>query len=79
VQPLAHLLRGFISKGDGEDARGEHPLLKYELRYSMRKHPSLSTSRASEYEDRPISMNHSLSLRVVEPLGEVRLRSGRIL
>jgi hypothetical protein len=75
MQPLAHLLGGFVGEGYSENARGGDPLFEDKLGHSVCKHSSLATSSASENKNGTVSMRDSSRLRLIEPLGEVRLRS----
>ena len=73
--PLAHLARGLVGEGDGEDARRVHPE-RDEVRDPRRDHARLARARAREDQQRALGREHGLALLGVEALEQRARRRG---
>src|SRR4051812_45950922 len=66
LDALAHLLRGLVREGDGEDVVGRDVLLGDEVGDANRDDARLPRPRAREYEQRPFGRLYGLALPLVK-------------
>jgi hypothetical protein len=68
LEPLLHLRRGLVRKGDREDAAGVDAALANEVRDPARDHAGLAAPCAREDQKRPIAVQHRLALGGIQLL-----------
>jgi len=63
---LLHLLRGFVSKGDGSDVRRAETAFLDQVGDLLRDHARLAGAGAGQYEQGAIKIADSFALRRIE-------------
>ena len=68
LHPLAHLLRGLVGEGDGEDLARPRLPGAHQVGDPVGQDARLARSRAGEDEQGPLSVENGLALGLVQPL-----------
>ena len=66
VEPLAHLARGLVGKGDGEQLRRKRAAAADDIREPGRQHPGLAGAGAGQHQHRTVDRLDGTPLRIVE-------------
>ncbi len=81
LDPLAHLLGGFVGEGDREDLARPGGAGRQQVGDPVGEHAGLAGAGAGQHQQRPLAVAHRLALRLVQlrqqPLGAVGAGLGR--
>ena len=68
LDALAHLLRGLVGEGDGQELAGARAAGVHEPGDAVREHARLARAGAGEHEQRALAVGHRLALGRVQAL-----------
>jgi hypothetical protein len=67
----AHLARGLVGEGDGQDRVRRGLPRREQPRHAVHQHPGLAAARAGQHQHVPLGRRHGLALIVVEGVQDV--------
>jgi hypothetical protein len=76
MDPLPHLISGFIGEGDRQDAGSGNMVRLDQMRYAMRDYARLAATGAGQQQQRSFDMRDSRLLLWIETLEKIHEKEG---